>query len=156
VAYIDQHKCEFGVEPICTALAAAGVPIAPSTYYAARHRPPSARTTRDETVKTAISRVHEANYSVYADPEGPRPAGPRRWRRGRPVARCTVARLMKALHLRGVSRSKGPRTTVAGRGPDSRPDLVERQFHARAQDRLWVADITYVRTFSGWVYAAFV
>ncbi len=72
------------------------------------------------------------------------------------MARCTVARLMKALHLRGISRSKGPRTTVAGRGPDSRPDLVERQFHASAQDRLWVADITYVRTFSGWVYAAFV
>ena len=75
---------------------------------------------------------------------------------GRPVARCTTQRLMRDLHLRGLRRGKAPRTTLSAGGPDSRPDLVERQFHADAPDRLWVADITYCRTFAGWVYAAFV
>ncbi len=73
-----------------------------------------------------------------------------------PVARCATQRLMKDLGLQGVSRLKGPRTTVAGKEPDSRPDLVDRTFTADRPDRLWVADITYVRTFAGWVYAAFV
>jgi putative transposase len=72
------------------------------------------------------------------------------------VARCTVQRLMKRAGLRGLSRAKGPRTTIPGTGPDSRPDLVERAFTATAPDQLWVADITYCRTFAGWVYAAFV
>ena len=72
------------------------------------------------------------------------------------MARCTVARLIRALGLRGISRARGPRTTVPGSGPDTRPDLVARDFTATAPDRLWVADITYVRTFAGWVYAAFV
>lgn len=75
---------------------------------------------------------------------------------GRPVARCTVARLMRSLGLRGVSRARGPRTTVPAASPDTRPDLVERDFTAAGQHRLWAADITYVRTFAGWVYAAFV
>jgi len=75
---------------------------------------------------------------------------------GRPIARCTVARLMKAAGLRGVSRVKTPRTTIRATGPDLRPDLVERAFTAPAPNRLWVADITYVKTFSGWVYASFV
>ena len=75
---------------------------------------------------------------------------------GRPVARCTVARLMKAAGLRGVSRVKAPRTTIRAAGPDPRPDLVDRAFTAPAPNRLWVADITYVKTHSGWVYASFV
>jgi putative transposase len=77
-------------------------------------------------------------------------------RQGHPVARCTVERLMRAAGLRGISRAKGPRTTVPGTGPDTRPDLVDRAFTATGPDRLWVADITYCRTFAGWVYAAFV
>ncbi|HZC91803.1 MAG TPA: DDE-type integrase/transposase/recombinase [Mycobacterium sp.] len=75
---------------------------------------------------------------------------------GRPVARCTVARLMKAAGLRGVSRVKAPRTTIRAAGPDPRPDLVDRAFTAPAPNRLWVADITYVKAHSGWVYASFV
>jgi putative transposase len=77
-------------------------------------------------------------------------------RQGRQVARCTVARLMRRKGLRGISRAKGPRTTVPGPGPDARPDLVDREFTATGPDQLWVADITYCRTFTGWVYAAFV
>ena len=154
--FVHEHKEEFGVEPICAALSSAGVTIAPSTYYAARGRPPSARAVRDEQVKPAISRVHAANYGVYGIRKVYAQLARDGGVGGRLVARCTVARLMGTLSLRGVSRARGPRTTIAGRSPDLRPDLVQRQFTAAAQDRLWVADITYVRTFAGWVYAAFV
>ncbi len=139
-------------------LAGAGVPIAPSSYYAARARPPSARARHDERLKGDIARVHRDNYGVY----GIRKVHAQLRREGvvgaagRLVARCTTQRLMRELGLRGVVRGKGPRTTVAGSGPDLRPDLVDRQFVADAPDRLWVADITYCRTFAGWVYAAFV
>ncbi|WP_344742325.1 IS3 family transposase, partial [Pseudonocardia halophobica] len=142
----------------------AGVAIAPSSYYAAKTRPLSARRRRDEVLKTEIVRVFEANYRVYgADKiwaalnrqagsgEGPL-AGVR-------VARCTVERLMRELGLRGAVRGKTVRTTVAAPGSaagDTRPDLVERRFRAPGPNRLWVADLTYVRTWSGWVYAAFV
>jgi putative transposase len=133
------------------------VQIAPSTYYAARTRPPSPRAMRDEVVKAEIARVHKDNYGVY----GIRKVHAQLQREqvrvaGRPVARCTTARLMRSLGLRGISRQKGPRTTIGGSTPDTRPDLVNREFTATGQDRLWVADITYVRTFTGWVYAAFV
>ena len=154
--YIDEHKKAFGVEPICTVLASADVTIAPSTYYAARGRAPSARAVRDEQVRTEISRVHKENYGVYGIRKVHAQLGRDGGVHGRPVARCTVARLMKAAGLRGVSRAKGPRTTLARSGPDSRPDLVKRDFTATAQDRLWVADLTYVRTFVGWVYCAFI
>ncbi len=147
----------FGVEPICTALTSAGVPIAPSTFYAARTRPPSARSARDEELKPVIAQVHQENYGVYGIRKMHAQLGREEALAGRrPVARCTTQRLMKALGLRGISRSKGPRTTVAGTGPDTRPDLVERAFTAERLDQLWVADITYVRTFAGWVYCAFV
>ncbi len=103
--------------------------------------------------------MHTENYGVY----GIRNMHAQLAREGvlgasgqRPVARCTTQRLMRQLGPRGVSRAKGPRTTVPGSGPDTRPDLVERQFTADAPDQLWVADITYCRTFAGWVYAAFV
>jgi putative transposase len=112
---------------------------------------------RDEAVKVEIARVHKANYDVYGirkvhaqlRREGVAPGG-------RAVARCTTQRLMKSLGLRGISRAKSPKTTIAGTGVDTRPDLVDRDFTATACDRLWVADLTYVRTFTGWVYAAFV
>jgi putative transposase len=137
-------------------LAEAGAPIAPSTYYAAKRRSPSARSGRDEVVTARIERVHAENYGVY----GIRKIHAQLVRDGgvdgRRVARCTVARLMRAAGLRGISRSKSPRTTVPGRTPDTRPDLVQREFVAGAPNLLWVADITYIRTFTGWVYAAFV
>ena len=152
VDYIDEHKHEFGVEPICATLSAAGTQIAPSTYYAAKTRPPSVRSLRDEQVLVEIRRVHEANYGLY----GARKVHAQLRREGLQVARCTVERLMRAAGLRGISRAKGPRTTVPGRGPDERQDLVQRDFTEAAPNQLWVADITYCRTFSGWVYAAFI
>jgi putative transposase len=96
--------------------------------------------------------VHADNYGVY----GARKVHAELHRQGHAVARCTVERLMRDRGLRGISRAKGPRTTVPGAGPDTRPDLVDRAFTATGPDQLWVADITYCRTFSGWVYAAFV
>ncbi|WP_345076366.1 IS3 family transposase [Brachybacterium paraconglomeratum] len=152
VEYIDQHKHEFGVEPICRTLTAAGTQIAPSTYYAFKTRPPSKRTVRDEELLVEIRRVHKANFGVY----GAKKLHAQLRREGIEVARCTVERLMRAEGLRGISRAKGPRTTIPGSGPDSRPDLVDRDFTATAPNQLWVADITYCRTFAGWVYAAFV
>jgi putative transposase len=157
VKYIEQHKDAYGVEPICAALTSAEVSIAPSTYYAALTRPPSARAVRDEELKVVIAKVHKENYGVY----GIRKVHVQLAREpaladARAVARCTTQRLMKDLGLRGISRAKGPRTTIPGSGPDIRPDLVDRNFTAEAPDQLWVADITYCRTFAGWVYAAFV
>ena len=99
--------------------------------------------------------MHKENYGVY----GIRKIHAQLGREGvtgcsdRPVARCTTQRLMKDPGLRGISRAKGPRTTVPGSGPERRPDLVEREFVADAPDRLWVAYITYCRTYAGWVYA---
>ncbi|WP_126346829.1 IS3 family transposase [Kocuria rosea] len=147
MAYIDAHKGEYGVEPICKVLQ-----VAPSTYYAAKTRPPSARSVSDAATTAVIAKVHAENYGVY----GVTKVHAELRRNGHQVARCTVHRLMRAAGLRGVIRAKGPRTTVAGTGPETRPDLVERSFTAAAPDRLWVADITYCRTFAGWVYAAFV
>lgn len=152
VEYIDSHRDRFGVEPICTTLTQAGTQIAPSTYYAAKSRPRSDRAVRDEATTQVIKEVHGANYGVY----GVRKVHAELTRQGHPVARCTVHRLMKAAGLRGANRAKGPRTTISGTGPDTRPDLVQRAFTATAPDQLWVADITYCRTFTGWAYAAFV
>lgn len=145
--YIDAHKQEFGVEPICRDLQ-----VAPSTYYAHRTRPPSARSISDTVTTQVIAEVHDDNYGVY----GARKVHAEMIRAGYPVARCTVERLMRAAGLRGITRARGPRTTIPGAGPETRLDLVERDFTATAPDQLWVADITYVRTFAGWVYAAFV
>lgn len=152
VAFIDAHSHQHGVEPICRVLTEAGTQIAPSTYYASKTRPPSARSVSDAATTAAIKRVHVENYSVY----GVRKVHAELARQHHQVARCTVARLMRAAVLRGISRAKGPRTTIAGAGRDTRPDLVQRSFTATAPDQLWVADITYCRTFAGWVYAAFV
>ncbi|MFB7329668.1 IS3 family transposase [Streptomyces sp. NPDC056190] len=152
VAYIDQYKETFGVQPICDVLAETDAPIAPSTYYAARTRPPSARSLRDEELTWEIRRIHDANYGVY----GARKVHAALVREGFEVARCTVERLMRAAGLRGVIRAKSPRTTRPSPETARPADLVERQFTATAPNQLWVADITYIRTFSGWVYAAFV
>ena len=153
VKYIDEHKQDFGVEPICTVLKDAGVHIAPSAYYAAKTRPPSKRSITDAATTEVIRQVHAENNSVY----GSLKVWAELRRRGAGVARCTVERLMRAAGLHGVHRQSGvPRTTVPGDGPDPRQDLVDRDFTATAPNRLWVADITYIKTHSGWVYAAFV
>ena len=148
VDYIDQHRHRFGVEPICAVLRKAGMQIAPSTYYAAKTRAPSARALADAEHLRVLRRVHQENYGVY----GVRKMHAELKRRGHRIARCTVHRLMRTDGLRGISRAKGPRTTIPGTGPDTRPDLLDRDFEAPAPNRVWVADITYCRTFAGWVY----
>ena len=132
-AYVDAYRDEFGVEPICRQLQ-----VAPSTYYAHRSRVPSARSVTDAVTTALIEEVHADNFAVY----GARKVHAELNRQGHRVARCTVQRLMRAAGLRGITRAKGPRTTVAGTGPDSRPDLVQRSFTATGPDQLWVADIT--------------
>jgi putative transposase len=150
--FVDAHQDEHGVEPILTTLTDTPVGIAPSTYYAARTRPASARALADAGLVPLIAKVHAENYGVY----GARKVWHQLRREGHgDVARCTVERLMRINGLRGVSKVKSPRTTVPGR--DVFPeDQVNRAFTASAPDQLWVADITYVKTHSGWVYAAFI
>lgn len=150
----DRGGLRWGVEPICRVLSEHGCPIAPSTYYAAlaRARTPSAQQRRDEVLRNEISRVHSANYKVY----GARKVWLALNREGIPVARCTVERLMSELGLIGARRGRRVRTTVAD-GAAARPaDLVERNFNPPAPNRTWVADFTYVPTWSGMVYVAFV
>ncbi|CAG7622917.1 hypothetical protein GCM10027299_25380 [Larkinella ripae] len=151
-AYIDAHRAEFGVEPICRALEDTPAQIAPSSYYAAKHRPPSERELRDRDLCENIARIHKNNYGVY----GVRKIHAALRREGERVAESTVRRLMRQLGLRGISRAKGPRTTKPAPETGRPLDLVNRQFIATRPNELWVADITYVRTFSGWVYVAFV
>ncbi|GLW07230.1 putative transposase for insertion sequence element IS986/IS6110 [Microtetraspora sp. NBRC 13810] len=146
-AFIDAHRDRFGVAPICRVLQ-----VAPSTYYAARNRPPSARAVRDEHLKTEITRIYQDNYYCY----GARKIYHQLHREGVPVARCTIQRLMGELGIAGLVRGKPRRTTITGDQTARPADLVRRDFHAAAPNRLWVADLTYIRTWSGWVYAAFV
>lgn len=152
VEFIDAHRDEFGVEPICRALEDTPAQIAPSTYYAAKTREPSARSVRDAELTEKITTIHKENYDVY----GARKMTASLKRQGDQVAECTVRRLMKAEGLSGLVRAKAPRTTRPAAETDRPRDLVNREFTATAPNQLWVADITYVRTFSGWVYAAFV
>ncbi|MBF4460921.1 IS3 family transposase [Pseudoclavibacter sp. VKM Ac-2867] len=147
VEFIDAHKQEFGVEPICTVLQ-----FAPSTSYAAKRRPASKRSVSDEQTVAKIRDIHASNYGVY----GARKVHAQLRRDGEQVARCTVERLMRREGLRGSSRRKGPKTAIPGPFSGRPEDLVDRRFTAPAPDCLWVADITYVRAFQGWVYAAFV
>jgi putative transposase len=130
----------------------AGAKIAPSSYYAAKARPPSARAVRDRELLAEIRRLHEANYGVY----GARKVWRQLRREGFEVARCTVERLMRADGLTGVIRGKTRRTTVPAALAARPGDLLDRDFTAPAPNRRWVADITYVATWSGFVYVAFV
>jgi putative transposase len=128
-----------------------GITIAPSTYYAARARPISARAVRDEELKKEIQRVWDGNYRVY----GARKIWWQLRRDGIAVGRCRVERLMRVMGLAGAVRGKTVRTTVPDPGGVRAADLVKRQFIAGAPNRLWVADFTYVATWSGTVYVAF-
>ena len=152
IAFIDEYRGVYGVEPICRVL-----PIAPSTYHAhvARRAAPerlSHRTQRDEVLKREIRRVFEENFRVY----GVRKLWRQLGREGVTVARCTVARLMKAMGLQGVVRGKPVRTTVPDPAAACPLDRVNRQFQALRPNALWVSDFTYVATWSGFVYVAFV
>jgi len=147
---VDGLRC--GVEPICRVLTEHGTPIAPSTYYEAKGRTPSRRVRRDEQLKRDITRVHSKNYGVY----GARKVWLQLRREGVDVARCTVERLMGELGLVGANRGKCKRTTIPDPQAPRATDLVKRDFDPLTPNLLWVADFTYVSTWSGWVYVAFV
>ena len=145
--YIEAFADRFGVEPICRSLA-----VAPSSYYAARTRPPSPRAVADEALKVTIVELHARHFGVY----GARKLWRVLQRQGLDVGRDRVARLMASLGLVGATRIKRVRTTTAAPLAQRPPDLVERVFSAPAPNRLWVADLTYVWTRSGFSYAAFI
>jgi transposase InsO family protein len=153
VRFIDDQRETYGVEPICAVL-----PIAPSTYFRVRgqqqhatRRP--ARATHDAELRVAIQRVYDANFGVY----GPRKVWRQLRREGHTVARCTVERLMRQMGLAGAVRGRAWVTTTQSQPALDRPrDLVDRTFEATRPNQLWVADFTYVATWAGFVYVAFV
>ena len=152
IAFIDTHRDVHGVEPICKVL-----PIAPSTYraHAAMGRDPakgSAKARRDAVLREKIQRVFDENFSVY----GARKVWRQLTREGENVARCTVERLMRAMGLQGVVRGKPVKTTVSDKAAPCPQDKVNRQFQAPRPNALWVSDFTYVTTWAGFVYVAFV
>jgi putative transposase len=152
IAFIDEHRALHGVEPICRVL-----PIAPSTYHAhaARRADPGklpARARRDITLRTEIRRVYEENFRLY----GVRKVWRQLLREGTAVARCTVARLMRTMGLQGVVRGKRVRTTITNAAAPCPLDRVNRQFNAPRPNALWVSDFTYVATWAGFVYVAFI
>ena len=151
-SFVDENRADFGVEPICAEL-----PIAPSVYYEHKrrereHERRSARSRRDGELRTRIRRVWESNFGVY----GARKVWRQLQREGVGVARCTVERLMRLEGLKGVVRGEKRRTTIPDEDAARPADLVDRSFEADGPDRLWVADITYVPTWSGFAYAALV
>jgi putative transposase len=151
-SFIDHHRTQYGVEPICTQL-----PIAPSVYYEHKARetkperiPPRIR--RDLAISGQIHRVYDENFNVY----GARKVWRQLGREDIRVARCTVERLMRSLGLQGIRRGKWRRTTIADTGSNRPADLVQRHFNATRPNQLWVADFTFVATWTGFVYVAFV
>lgn len=152
ITFIDEHRAVYGVEPICRVL-----PIAPSTYHAhaALRADPgrlSARAKSDAALAVEIQRVFEENFQVY----GVRKVWRQLGREGIGVARCTVARLMRTMGLRGAVRGKKARTTIPSPAAACPLDRVNRQFKAPRPNALWVSDFTYVATWTGFVYVAFV
>jgi putative transposase len=152
VAFIAEHRGEYGVEPICSVLQ-----IAPSTYYEheARRANPDvlpARAKRDAELRDLVDRVWRENFQVY----GVRKVWRQLTRDGVEVARCTVERLMRAMGLRGAVRGRTFKTTIPDAAAMRPPDLVDRDFSASRPNELWVADLTYVATWRGFVYVAFV
>jgi len=153
VSFIDEHREEHGVEPICAQL-----PIAPSTYYEqkAREADPSRlpqRAVRDGELREEIERVWKENKAVYGAYKVWRQLN----REGSAVARCTVERLMRAMGLQGAVRGRRYKTTTMTDDRADRPmDLVQRRFAAERPNQLWVADLTYVVTWTGFVYVAFI
>src|SRR4051812_31708946 len=152
IAFLDAHREVYGVEPICRLL-----PIAPPTYYerAAHRADPArlpARAQRDVRFRPAIRRVWEANFRVY----GVRKVWRQLRREGIDIARCTTARLMRQMGLAGAIRGRTVKTTVSDRTAPCPLDRVNRQFRAPKPNALWVSDFTFVATWQGFVYVAFV
>jgi transposase InsO family protein len=152
IAFIDAHRGTYGVEPICRVL-----PIAPSTYHeqvTRGHDPDRApgRQKRDVELCREIRRVFEENFGVY----GVRKVWRQMLREGIEIARCTVARLMRQMELKGVVRGKAVKTTVSDKAAPCPLDRVNRQFRAPAPNMLWLSDFTYVSTWQGFAYVAFV
>jgi transposase InsO family protein len=153
VLFIDDHREAYGVEPICRVL-----PIAPSTYYAHKVQQAcpekrSRRSLRDEALRERIGQVWRENFEVY----GVRKMWREFRRREEPVARCTVYRLMRQMGLQGAVRGRKFTTTTIADDASARPqDLVARDFSATGPNQLWVADLTYVATWRGFAYVAFV
>ncbi len=153
MAFIDVHRERFGVEPICRVLTEHGCKIAPNTFWVAKKRPPSTRAVRDAELMPEVVRVFEDNLFVY----GADKVWAQLNRENIRVARCTVERLMRTQGLSGARRGKAFTVTTHHDDRQQRPaDLVERKFRAPTPNRLWVADLTYVKTHSGWVYVAFI
>lgn len=144
---MEANKASYGVEPICQALA-----VAPSTYYAAASRPPSARQLSDERLKPELRRIHADNLDVY----GARKVWLQARREGLAAGRDRIARLLRELEIVGARRGKRWRTTIPDELGERPADLVNRQFAAAAPNRLWVADLTYVSTWQTVAYAAFI
>jgi transposase InsO family protein len=152
VSFIDEHRVQYGVEPICAQL-----PIAPSTYYHHKAREADAtkvpvRQQRDQALVPHIQRIWDENFRVY----GARKVWRQLRREGFDVARCTVERLMRQLGLQGIVRGRKRITTNSDAKQERAPDLVKRDFQATRPNQLWVADFTFVATWSGFVYVAFV
>jgi putative transposase len=145
--FVDANRDEFGVEPICRTLQ-----VAPSTYYDYKKRPLSARAMRDAVMMPILLALFQANYSVY----GVRKLWVAAKRDGHDIGRDQVARLMKQLGIRGVTRSRRIRTTRPDDQASRPPDLVDRDFTARGPNQLWVTDLTYVPTWSGVGYVCFI
>ncbi len=153
VDYIDAHRGEFGVEPICRELTASGVKIAPSTFYASKSRPLSARAVRDIVMMQILMGLWVSNRKVY----GAHKLWKAARRGGHDIGRDQVARLMRDMGIRGISR-RGNRVFTTRQDPANvrAVDLVKRQFTAAGPDRLWVTDITYVSTRAGTAYVCFI
>lgn len=152
----DGDGLRWGVESICAQLTELGARIAPSTYYEHRDRPPTAREVRDADLKPKVAQAYVENYGVYGARKVWLTLNRERAAGAPPIARCTVERLMTELGLRGAVRGKVKRTTISNPHAVRPHDLVDRNFSPLAPDRLWVADFTYVSTWSGWCYTAFV
>jgi putative transposase len=152
VTYIDDHRDRFGVEPICRVLTAAGCKVAPSTYYAAKSRPLSARAQRDAVMIPILMALWVANYRVY----GARKLWLAARRAGHDIGRDQVARLMRELGIRGVRRGRRVFTTRPDPAAARPADLVKRNFSAAAPNQLWVTDLTYVATWAGVAYVCFI
>ena len=147
VRFIDENRAEPGAEPICKTLQ-----VAPSTYYAGKSRPPSARALADAATTPRLVALHQENYSVY----GARKLWKAARRAGYDLGRDQVARLMRAAGLKGVRRGRRVVTTRADKSAERAPDLVNRQFWAEHPNALWVTDLTYVHTWAGVAYVCFI
>lgn len=154
ISFIDTYKDIFGVEPICVVLNENldGGFITPSGYYRSKKRVPAARALKDQLLIPELERIHAENYGVY----GVRKMWHAARRAGWNIGRDQVYRLMRKAGIQGAHRGCKPITTRPAKEPDTRPDLVQRNFTAEAPNRLWVADFTYVRTCSGFCYTAFI